>query len=558
MRHQDAREVTVGRLHRWGRVHVAVFALAMVATPGRAQDTVNLERLVEEVAARRIPPGGPGCTIGITRLGTTVTAAFGAADMERGMPLTPTSIIEAGSVSKQFTAAAVVLLALDGKLTLDDDIRRYFPELPSYGQTITIRHLLTHTSGLRDWGAIAALEGWPRGTRAYTNAHVLDIASRQRALNHPPGAAYSYTNTGYNLLALLVERVSGKTFAEFTRDRLFLPLGMQNTSWRDDHRRLVVGRAIAYSGGGRGGFAEAMPNEDAHGNGGLLTTVRDLLVWNDAMDRAALGQAFADSVTKNYVLAGGRRINYALGINVVRTGGVLEVNHSGSTGGYRAYLVRYPDAKVSVAVLCNGASLNATAIAADLSARFVRRTGPDLVGDAARPALDTLRVDRFAGIWMDEDRRLPTRLTAVSNQLHGWNNVLRPNGANRFSVGAMGVAFGTERGGVPTRMLTISAVGDTTVYLRVAEADTSPTALAAFAGSYASDEVHGEPFTVAVENGQLVMRQTPSTRIALTPAYRDAFTAGGRIVWFTRAANGRVTTMFVGQDRAWAVPFSRQ
>jgi len=536
----------------------ALLGVAVIAAPLHAQGGAEIEQVVERVAARRIPPGGPGCTIGASRSGATVSAAFGFADLERRMPLTPTSILEAGSVSKQFTAGAVVLLALDGKLSLDDDIRRYFPELPAYEHVITIRHLLTHTSGLRDWGAIASLEGWPRGTRAYTNAHVLEIAARQRALNHAPGSAYSYTNTGYNLLALLVARVSGQSFADFTRDRLFLPLGMSNTSWRDDHTRLVQGRALAYASAGNG-FATAMPNENAHGNGGLLTTVRDLLVWNDAMDRAALGKPFADTIVKRYVLTNTRTINYALGINVVRTRGTLEINHSGSTGGYRAQLVRFPDARVSVAVLCNGASLNAGAIAYDIAdALLPARTGQGVTnGLARRPFADTLRVERFAGVWVHNTRRTPLRLAVVGSALRRGETTLTPIDANRFADATGQLAFSDDRNGMPTRMVVISRSGDSTSYFRSQDWRPSASDLRAFTGTFASGEVHGEPFRLAIEGEQLVLRQSPTTRISLTPIYTDAFQAGGRIIWFTRDATGRATTMFVGQQRAWAIAFQR-
>ncbi len=191
---------------------------------------------------------GPGCAVGVRANGIEqVTAAYGSADLEHNVANTPDTVFEAGSVTKQFTAAAVLLLAQRGKLSLNDDIRRYFPELPDYGSPIRISDLLYHTSGLRDWGEIEAITGWPRGTRVYTHPLVLDILSRQRALNYPVGTAWSYTNSGYNLAAMLVEKVSGQTMNEFTRTEFFLPLGMNSTQWRDDFRRVVPNRAIAYS-----------------------------------------------------------------------------------------------------------------------------------------------------------------------------------------------------------------------------------------------------------------------------------------------------------------------
>jgi len=186
---------------------------------------------VDKIFARYQRTDGPGCAVSASLDGASMlSAAYGMADLEHDVVLRADSIFEAGSVSKQFTAAAVLLLAQQGKLSIDDPVRKYIPELPDYGMALTVRHMLNHTSGLRDWGSVEGIAGWPRTTRAYTHAHVLDILSRQRALNYPPGAEYSYSNSGYNLAAILVERVAGKPFAEFTRDAIFTPLGMTSTS----------------------------------------------------------------------------------------------------------------------------------------------------------------------------------------------------------------------------------------------------------------------------------------------------------------------------------------
>ena len=210
----------------------------------------------------------PGCAIGVSRAGRpAVMKAYGMADLEHDVPNKPDTIFEAGSVSKQFTAAAVLLLAREGKLSLDDPARKYVPELPDYGAPLTVRQMLQHTSGLRDWGELASIAGWPRGSRTHSHAHVLDIVSRQKALNFPSGTEWSYSNTGYNLAAVIVGRVSGKSFAEFSQERIFAPLGMTRTSWRDDYTRIVKGRAIAYSASGNG-FRISMPYENVHGNGG--------------------------------------------------------------------------------------------------------------------------------------------------------------------------------------------------------------------------------------------------------------------------------------------------
>src|SRR5918996_5999137 len=221
----------------------AVLAFISTATvaqvPDKAKVVAGADRAFEKFTKAYVAPA-PGCAAAVSLNGETVfEKAFGLADLELNVSNTPQTIFEAGSVAKQFTAAAIVLLQQEGKLSLDDPVRKYIPELPDYGVPLLIRHMLNHTSGLRDWGSVAGIGGWPRTTRAYTHAHVLDIVSRQRSLNFPSGTRYSYSNSGYNLAAILVSRVSGMPFAEFSRQRIFEPLGMARSSWRDDFARIV-------------------------------------------------------------------------------------------------------------------------------------------------------------------------------------------------------------------------------------------------------------------------------------------------------------------------------
>ena len=359
------------------------FLLATLAFPAclsaQMQAPRDLTPLVDRVFARWDSTSAPGCAVGIDRAGSPrFTRAFGSAELEFEIPNKPATIFEAGSISKQFTAAATVLLALDGKLKLDDDVRKYVPELPTYERTITIRHLLNHTSGLRDWGEIAGLSGWPRGARSHTHDDVLDILKRQRALNYPPGDRYSYTNSGYNLLAIIVSRVSGQSFADFSRDRIFKPLGLTSTQWRDDYRRVVKGRAQAYSVRDRAWSLE-MPFEFVHGNGGLLTTVGDLLTWTAMLDRPTpQWKPVADSLHVRGILTKGDTITYALGLVVGPYRGVPMVEHSGATGGYRTDLLRFPGRGLAIAVLCNAASANPVMYALQLA--------DSLLGSALGPA----------------------------------------------------------------------------------------------------------------------------------------------------------------------------
>ena len=371
---------------RMALIHCLVLAFA--ATPphhaeervaaGAPAQAVVAEQAVDHIFSRW-NNSTPGCAVGVAAGGKPVLLkAYGMADLEHDVPNTAETIFESGSLAKQFTAMAILLLAKDGKLSLDDQVRKYIPELPDYGVPLTIRHMLTHTSGLRDWGSVASIAGAPRTSRAYTHGHVLDIVSRQKSLNFPPGTHYSYSNTGYNLSAIIVARLSGMSFAEFSKRRIFEPLGMTSTQWRDDHQRIVKRRAIAYRATDAG-YRIEMPFENVHGNGGLLTTVGDLLKWNENYVHPIVGDAalVAEQQTKGR-FNDGREHAYALGLRVDTLRGVTNVSHSGSTAGYVTHLNRFPDAHLSVAVLCNVSSGGATNAANEVSLLYL--------GDRARGA----------------------------------------------------------------------------------------------------------------------------------------------------------------------------
>ncbi len=343
--------------------------------------TSPLTARADSLFGRFAGPQVPGCAVDVRRGNELLLSrGWGLSELEHGASITPTTVFEAGSVSKQFTAAAVLLLAERGLLSLDDTLQRWLPEMPTYAAPITLRHLMLHTSGLRDWGAVAQLEGWPRGTRDHRQEHALTIATRQRGLNHETGAAFSYTNTGYNLLAIIVNRVSGVSLAEFTRREFFAPLGMTATSWRDDPARLVRGRAQAYSPDGTGAWRLDMPFEHVHGNGGLLTTVGDLQIWTDAIARGRIGAPnVASRMQQEGVLRDGKGAGYGGGLYLGDVNGVRAVYHGGATAGYRAFVARFTESDVRVAMLCNRGDAAPTVLARRLlegTLPFVNATAP--------------------------------------------------------------------------------------------------------------------------------------------------------------------------------------
>lgn len=318
-----------------------------------AQNWQDTTKLIGEIFSR-YQPGHPGCQLAISRHGKIIySRAWGLSDLEHSTPLSTSSIIEAGSVSKQFTAAAILLLQSAGKLSLNDDVRKYLPELPDYGKIITLKDMIHHTSGLKDWGSLMAFSDWPRGTKIYSNEDVLRIIIRQKSLNHNPGEEFLYSNTNYVLLAIIVQRVSGQSLAEFTSLKIFRPLQMNSTQWRNDIRRVVPGRAIAYSKEGDLYFTD-MPYENVYGNGGLLTTAEDLLKWNDYYTHANLdGPGFLKEQLDTIPLNNGQPNNYAAGLRLVNIKGFNAIVHDGATAAYRSILEYYPELDLGIAWLAN-------------------------------------------------------------------------------------------------------------------------------------------------------------------------------------------------------------
>ena len=529
--------------------------LLLLALPAAlAAQQPDLAAVADTVFARWNSTHTPGCAVGVAREGKVLLArGYGMADLEDGTPITAETILESGSVAKQFTATAVILLALDGKLSLDDPARKYLPELPEYDGPITIRHLLTHTSGLRDWSSLVGAQGWPRGTRAHTQADLLDLVFRQKALNYPVGDYYSYTNSGYALAMAIVERVSGKSLQEFTHERIFGPLGMTHTRWRDDFTRLEPGRAQAYNRED-GAWHLAMPFENVVGPGGLLTTVGDWLIWNEALTTRKLGAALVDSLTTRMRLTSGREIQYARGLMMLSYRGVPEISHSGSTAGYSTYLARYPDrGNLSIAVLCNSTS--------GAAGNYTHQLADRLITDfPAPPPLDTTRADSatlasYVGVYrntrthasLEVTRSSAARFRALPNGWFWLGNNTRWH-------------FETGPGGRPTGVRIAQPDGDTVAYTYVAERFWTPTPvqLRAFEGTYPSDEL-GVAFRVTLAGDSLTVSPRAGAQVTLRPTYPDGFATGGRAVWFSRDRSGRVTAMHVSESRVWdlVVPRAR-
>ncbi|HUR64726.1 MAG TPA: serine hydrolase domain-containing protein [Chitinophagaceae bacterium] len=513
-----------------------------------------------EKAFERYKPTLPGAQICIARKGTILfSKAYGMADMEHNVSLNTESRIEAGSVSKQFTAAAILLLEQDGKLSLNDNVRKYIPELPDYGTPITLRHMMQHTSGLKDWGAVGGMAGWPRSSKTYNNEDALYIASIQKSLNHVPGAEFLYSNTNYNLFAVIVERVSGLSLADFTSKRIFEPAGMTHTEWRANYRKIVPNRAIAYSKDGTGYYTN-MPNEYVYGNGGLLTTAEDLVKWNDYYQSGKLGShSLLPKQLALTALTGGHKNAYAAGLFITEKRGWSLITHDGATAGYRCNLDYYPSMGLSMAWISNSSEFDNDngALIASLTDIFIpdnsKKPSDPQPAYAIAPAL----LSTYEGWYRSSRSNNAFRFYVKDNKLlvTGVGELI-PRADNKFSIGNSANIY-TFTGQPQKELLFIRELGDSIYFSRQDSAIVTAQAMKEYTGTYYSDEVEASN-KIEYKNDVLTLTLMGGRgSMTLAPTSKDAFTGGGGALIFERDKKGEIISYSYSIARARNMIFRR-
>ena len=508
---------------------------------------------IEKIFAR-YKPGNPGAQLAIGRHGKIIfSKAWGMADLEHTIPLTTESITEAGSVSKQFTAAAILLLEQQGKLSLDDDVRKHVPELPDYGYKITLRQMMQHKSGLKDWGAVAGIAGWPRSTKTYNNDDALYIISNQKTLNYKPGEEYLYSNSNYNLFAIIIQRLSGMSLADFTRKNIFEPAGMKHTQWRDNYKRIVPNRAFAYSKSGIT-YQTNMPNEYVYGNGGLLTTAEDLLIWCNYYLNGKLGTpSILEKQLATTALNNGVMHRYAAGLFTGTAKGWKFVSHDGATASYRANLEAYPELGLSFAWLSNTSEFdsdtnNVAELVADL---FIPGKDPEPKKETTSSfSVSKEKLASYAGWYRNSRSGGGAKLYIQNDKLYGTQvGQLTPVAENIFSTGNNRVVVNSKG------FLFINAARDSIYFTAVDSAKLDEKAMNEYTGEYYSDEAEAR-FFVIIKNGKLVMQQKPKTEFQLSPTYKDGFETPVGIVYFERE-NNKIINLKVSVGRARNVEFKK-
>ncbi len=299
----------------------------------------------------------PGCALAVVKDGKIIhKRGYGMANLELGVPISSESVFYIGSVSKQFVAMCITLLADRGLVSLDDDIRKYFPEMPDYGTPVTIRHLIHHTGGIRDYLELESIAGIPFGY--YHERDVVNLISRQKELNFVPGEEYTYSNSGYFLLGVIVERASGESLREFADKNIFKSLGMKNSRFHDDFEELIPRRAAGYFDVGKGSYRNFISAFDCVGSGGLFTSVEDLFLWDqNFIHNRVGGKKLIELMHTRGTLNDGKKLDYAFGLEIGTYRGLEIVEHGGSLGGYRAEFLRFPAQRFSVIILSNLATV---------------------------------------------------------------------------------------------------------------------------------------------------------------------------------------------------------
>ena len=504
----------------------------VLRSPPAASDI--LTQKVDQIFSVYDKPGSPGCSLGIIRNNDfAYRKAYGSANLELGVPLSSQSVFYMGSVSKQFTAASVVLAAEQGYLSLDDDVHKYIPELPDYGHVVTLRQMIHQTSGFRDFFTLLSLSG--HDVADFNSPEdIFKIVARQKGLNNIPGDEWIYSNTNYFLLGMVVKRATKKSLAEFAAENIFKPLRMSHTLFYDDRTLVVAGRVAAYDSGGPDSFrVDWSTTYEVVGGGGLMSTVDDLLLWDRNFYSNRLGKGtLVQELQTPGVLNNGNKISYAMGLDLGDYRGLPIVEHGGALFGYRTELLRFPEQELTVICLCNienAVPENLAREVADLYLADELQTGASALNASSKGNFPDPAT--FTGKYLDPRTHMMYTFTASNGNLMAWGAVLRRINATQFyDLGSNIITFESSKG---TMHAKLDLKGET--YFsgsRVQEFHLEEPVLASYTGQFRSTELD-TVYGLSQEKDTLSLRNRDNPPQKLIPIAKDEFDAGdfGRLVF---------------------------
>lgn len=522
---------------------------------------------IDAVFAEYNKHGSPGCAMALLDHGRIAyQKGYGLANIEHGVPIDPqTTVFDIGSTSKQFTAASILLLAQDGKLALDDDIHKFIPELPDYGHRVTLDHLLRHTSSIPDYIALMMLGGINVEDHT-TDDDALRAIARAPMLGFVPGSEYSYSNSGYFLLSLVVKRASGKPLREFASERIFKPLGMAHTRILDDHAAVIAHKAASYEAAGEGGYAASMSGWEQTGDGAVQTTLGDLARWDENFYAGKVGgAALLAQLQAPGVLNDGKPITYARGLMVDDYRGVKRISHGGVWAGFRAELARFPEQHVSVLTLCNFGKVNVDGLVSQVAdihlGKALAPVAASVAGKPASASVAARDVTPLAGLYVDSANGQVLNLVAEDGKLlavssRGGKTELVPVADGRFDLSGTLLTFAETTGKGAPMHVTLDMAGKPVRLERKAPATPAPGMLSGYAGRYYSRELDTY-WTLRVDGGRLVLRPLRGADIPLVPVYADAFRGQGRLIMFQRDGRQQVTGFDLALSRVRGIRFAR-
>ena len=542
-----------------GMLVLVALALRMLLSVAAFAQDIPTQK-VDQIFTVYDKPGSPGCSLGVIRNGDFVyRKAYGSASLELRVPLSPQSVFYMGSVSKQFTAAGIVLAAEQGYLSLDDDVRKFIPELPDYGHVITLRQMIHQTSGFRDFFSLLSLSG--HDVADFNSPDdIFKIVVRQRGLNNIPGDEWVYSNTNYFLLGIVVKRATKKSLSEFAAENMFQPLAMSHTLFYDDHTLVVPGRVAAYDSAPHDSFrVDWSTTYEVVGGGGLMSTVDDLLLWDKNFYANRLGKGtLVQEMQTPGVLNNGNNISYAMGLDLGSYRGLPIVEHGGGLFGYRTELLRFPEQKFSVICLCNIANAEPENLARQVADIYLSdrlqpgasALNPSSKGDFPDPGT-------FAGKYLDPRTHLMYTFAASNGNLMAWGAVLRRINANQFyDLGSNVITFESSEG---TMHAKLDLKGET--YFsgsRIQELHLGKPVLASYTGQFRSTELD-TVYGLSLEKDTLTLRNRDNPPQKLTPIAQDEFDASdlGRLV-FERELGGQVFGLRVFTQDARGIAFKKE